>query len=85
MLLQVAGLRIAPLQDAVDLGVATESEQELLVRWKQYRVTLGRINTQEGYPKTVAWPDTPDPLPTAESASAAPENSAADEPTGATE
>ncbi|MBW9332443.1 tail fiber assembly protein [Herbaspirillum sp. RU 5E] len=85
MLLQVAGLRIAPLQDAVDLGVATESEQALLVRWKQYRVALGRINTQEGYPKAVAWPDTPDPLPTAESAPTAPENSAAEEPTGATE
>lgn len=82
MLLQVAGLRIAPLQDAFDLGVATESEQALLVRWKQYRVILGRIATQEGYPETVAWPETPDQLPTAASA---PPNSAQDEPAGATE
>ncbi|WP_175403821.1 tail fiber assembly protein [Burkholderia sp. CCA53] len=35
---------IAPLQDAVDLGIATDGEKSLLTGWKQYRVALNRVD-----------------------------------------
>jgi hypothetical protein len=57
--LGLAALRIAPLQDAVDLGVATEIEAAQLLAWKGYRVDLNRITEQEGYPGAVAWPEPP--------------------------
>ncbi|WP_434728748.1 tail fiber assembly protein [Pseudomonas soli] len=58
-LLAVAALRIAPLQDAADLGAPTETEAEALVAWKQYRVDLNRIEQQDGYPVAIAWPSIP--------------------------
>ncbi len=58
-LLRVAALRIAPLQDAVDLGSASEEESASLLLWKQYRVELGRIAAQAGFPEAVAWPSPP--------------------------
>ncbi len=39
-LMQVASEHIAPLQDAVDLEIATEEETSLLEAWKKYRVLL---------------------------------------------
>ncbi|KKB22881.1 tail fiber assembly protein, partial [Escherichia coli] len=36
---------IAPLQDAVDLDIATEEEASLLAAWKTYRVLLNRVDT----------------------------------------
>ena len=36
---------IAPLQDAVDLEIATEEERSLLEAWKKYRVLLNRVDT----------------------------------------
>lgn len=57
--LAVAAIRIAPLQDAVDLGDATDSDVDLLKKWKQYRVALSRIDQQENYPFTIEWPVTP--------------------------
>ncbi|EFB3321859.1 tail fiber assembly protein [Escherichia coli] len=36
---------MAPLQDAVDLGIATEEESSLLAAWKKYRVLLNRVDT----------------------------------------
>ncbi|WP_316044504.1 tail fiber assembly protein [Serratia liquefaciens] len=36
---------VAPLQDAVDLGEATEDEQFQLTAWKKYRVLLNRVDT----------------------------------------
>ncbi|MDF9428221.1 tail fiber assembly protein [Cupriavidus gilardii] len=56
-LLREAGIRIAPLQDAVDLGMATEAEQSQLLAWKQYRVTLNRLDLAEAM---VIWPATPE-------------------------
>ena len=35
---------IAPLQDAVDLDMATDDETKLLLAWKKYRVLLMRVN-----------------------------------------
>lgn len=36
---------IVPLQDAVDLEIATEEENSLLEAWKKYRVLLNRVDT----------------------------------------
>lgn len=58
--LEVATLRIAPLQDAVDLGDATAEEEAQLLAWKRYRVALNRVQQQEGFPQDVAWPVKPD-------------------------
>lgn len=58
-LLAVAGLRIAPLQDAVDLGDVSVSEEAELKSWKQYRVALNRVQLQPDYPATVDWPAMP--------------------------
>jgi len=58
-LLTQAALRMAPLQDAVDLGDATAAEEAVLKAWKQYRVKLMRIEPQEGFPAAVVWPDAP--------------------------
>lgn len=58
-LLQVAAIRIAPLQDAQDLGKATEAESARLLAWKQYRIDLNRIDKQEGFPASIEWPEAP--------------------------
>lgn len=46
-LLAVATSAIAPLQDAVDLDMATEVETALLLEWKKYRVLLNRVDTSK--------------------------------------
>lgn len=58
-LLATATLRIAPLQDAVDLDDATTEEIAELKAWKQHRVKLSRINTLPGYPGSFTWPEAP--------------------------
>lgn len=58
-LLESAALRIAPLQDAVDLDEATVAEAAALKSWKQYRVALNRIEQQATYPSAVSWPKAP--------------------------
>lgn len=58
-LLAFAGLRIAPLQDAVDLDEATPAELASLKAWKQYRVAVNRVPEQQGYPGSVDWPRQP--------------------------
>lgn len=58
-LLQVASLRIAPLQDAQDLATATDAESAQLLAWKQYRVDLSRIEQQVGFPTVIDWPEIP--------------------------
>lgn len=45
MLLSEAAKAIAPLQDAVDLDMATDEEIALLKEWKKYRVLLNRVDT----------------------------------------
>lgn len=59
ILLAQAAIRIAPLQDAVDLGESTDEETAMLKQWKLYRVALNRIEQQSGYPLSVEWPVTP--------------------------
>lgn len=58
-LLALATVRIAPLQDAVDLDEATPAEVAALKAWKQYRVLLNRIEQQAGFPAAVDWPKAP--------------------------
>lgn len=58
-LLRSAGMRMAPLQDAMDLGEATADEQEQLRVWKSYRVQLNRIEQQPGFPNSIEWPESP--------------------------
>ncbi|MGX9570797.1 tail fiber assembly protein [Pseudomonas sp. CFBP 5748] len=55
-LLVAAALRIAPLQDAVDLGDETPEEETYLKQWKQYRVALNRISQQPDFPMDIKWP-----------------------------
>ena len=57
-LMQVASEHIAPLQDAVDLEIATEEETSLLEAWKKYRVLLNRVNTTTA--PDIEWPEEPD-------------------------
>lgn len=58
-LLRLAAIRIAPLQDAVDLDDATEDESALLKGWKRYRVALNRLTEQPEYPTSIDWPAPP--------------------------
>lgn len=56
-LISYASERILPLQDAVDLDMATESEVKELAGLKKYRVLLNRINTNDA--PDVQWPEAP--------------------------
>jgi len=55
-----ASQQIAPLQDAVDLEEATTSEQAELKAWKQYRISLNRLDQQPGWPTDIQWPVAPE-------------------------
>ncbi|EFS2931199.1 phage minor tail protein G [Escherichia coli] len=59
-LMQVASEHIAPLQDAVDLEIATEEETSLLEAWKKYRVLLNRVDTSTA--PDIEWPEEPDTM-----------------------
>lgn len=56
-LMSVAADAIAPLQDAIDLGMATETENSRLLEWKKYRVLLNRIDTSLA--PDIDWPSLP--------------------------
>ena len=51
---------IIPLQDAVELDIATEAEATAYNQWRTYRVLVNRVTTQAGYPLSVEWPVSPD-------------------------
>ncbi|EAA9290910.1 tail fiber assembly protein [Salmonella enterica] len=53
-LLQIASEKIAPLQDAVDLDIATDDEKAQLDEWKKYRVQVNRVK-----PSEPVWPEQP--------------------------
>ncbi|WP_291783807.1 tail fiber assembly protein [Luteibacter sp.] len=57
-LLAAANLATPPLQDAVDLGEATNAETALLKAWKQFRVAVNRIDLTLTNP---SWPSSPAP------------------------
>ena len=57
-LMQVAANKMAPLQDAVELGIATDNEIEQLDAWKAYRVSLNRIDVTQA--PDIEWPIEPE-------------------------
>lgn len=57
MLIAEAAIKIAPLQDAIDLDEATQDEQIQLTAWKKYRVSLNRIDISS--PQEIVWPGQP--------------------------
>lgn len=48
---------IAPLQDASDLGIATDEESATLLLWKRYRVMLNRLDLSTA--PAIDWPERP--------------------------
>lgn len=56
-LLQAASDAIVPLQDAVDLDIATAEENALLLAWKKYRVLINRVDTSKA--PDIDWPEVP--------------------------
>lgn len=53
----LANAEIAPLQDAQELGIATDQEVKKLAAWKKYRVMLNRIDTSSA--PHIDWPVAP--------------------------
>ncbi|WP_192033471.1 tail fiber assembly protein [Pantoea agglomerans] len=49
---------IQPLQDPVDLGIATGDEASQLIAWKKYRVMLMRVNMDDA--ESIKWPEKPE-------------------------
>lgn len=49
-----ANQTIAPLQDAVDISIATDEETTRLAEWKRYRVELSRIDISKTL--DIEWP-----------------------------
>lgn len=56
-LMSEANQRIIPLQDASDLGIATDEELAQLKAWKTYRVLLSRVDTSTA--PYIEWPKAP--------------------------
>jgi len=56
-LLAAATKVIDPLQDAVELELATDKEASLLKEWKTYRVLLNRVDTSAA--PDIEWPAQP--------------------------
>ena len=59
-LTQEATTKIQILNDAYELGIATDKEKTKLTEWKIYRVLLSRVSEQETYPLTVEYPVKPE-------------------------
>ncbi|WP_266280506.1 tail fiber assembly protein [Raoultella sp. DY2415] len=57
-LMASASSAIAPLQDAVDIGIATDDEKTNLDKWKNYRVALNRLSVTST--NDVDWPAIPE-------------------------
>lgn len=56
-LIAEAATAIAPLQDAVDLDMATPEEDAKLKEWREYRVILNRVDTSTA--PDISWPVKP--------------------------
>ncbi|OSN04361.1 hypothetical protein AU512_16350 [Lonsdalea iberica] len=54
-----ADTAIAPLQDAIDLGIATDDESAMLNAWRRYRVLLNRLDTSSAAESEIDWPEAP--------------------------
>lgn len=51
-------MKIEPLQDAVDLDMATDEEKSRYDAWRKYRVLLMRVDTSQA--PDINWPDPPE-------------------------
>lgn len=51
---------IAPLDDAIEFGVATEDEIHKHTGLRKYRLLLSRVPNQETWPLNPVWPDCPE-------------------------
>lgn len=56
-LINNASEQIAPLQDAVDLDMATDDERVRYTEWRKYRVLLTRVDTSAA--PQITWPEVP--------------------------
>ncbi|MEG0279651.1 MAG: tail fiber assembly protein, partial [Morganella sp. (in: enterobacteria)] len=56
-LMAEATVSMAPLQDADDIGEATDEELAQLKAWKKYRVALNRVDTSTA--PNIDWPVKP--------------------------
>ncbi|OKP02632.1 tail fiber assembly protein [Xenorhabdus eapokensis] len=56
-LMSHASGKIAPLQDAVDLDMATDAEKSALTKWRKYRVLLNRVDCSTA--PDIQWPEQP--------------------------
>ncbi|MCP9269360.1 tail fiber assembly protein [Xenorhabdus sp. XENO-1] len=56
-LMNAARDKMAPLQDAVDLDIATDAEKSALTAWRQYRVRLSRVDCTTA--PDIKWPEQP--------------------------
>ncbi|MGV2813539.1 tail fiber assembly protein [Enterobacter cancerogenus] len=56
-LIAAASETISILKDAVDLGRATKDEEALLLAWREYRISLNRIDTSNA--PGIEWPVKP--------------------------
>lgn len=56
-LIKSASEHIEPLQDAVDLDMATEAEKKRFNEWRKYRVLLTRVDTSTA--PAITWPEAP--------------------------
>lgn len=56
-LINSASEQIAPLQDAVDLDMATDSEKKYYNEWRKYRLLLARVDTSTA--PRITWPESP--------------------------
>lgn len=56
-LMAEANQKITPLQDALDVGIATDEELAQLKAWKTYRVLLSRVDTSTA--PDIEWPEVP--------------------------
>lgn len=54
-----AALKLSPLQYAVDLGMDTEEDRNLIFKIKKYMVEVNRIGQKDGYPASIDWPEEP--------------------------
>ncbi|MDE9430630.1 tail fiber assembly protein [Xenorhabdus bovienii] len=56
--LSQAANKIAPLNDAVDLNIATDEEKSALAQWRHYRVLINRVDCSTA--PNINWPKKPD-------------------------
>lgn len=56
-LMKSASEQIGPLQDAIDLDMATDNEKARFNAWRKYRVLLTRVDTSTA--PAITWPEIP--------------------------